>query len=507
GGTMSTGLSAGPPPIPPSGPGALIAAAAGLLGAAQHPSSETARPAADPVRAASAYGALTEKDIKERALKERQEKRATLVVAVVRKFIHAFYSGRQQMIDAARAADAARRAKAGKKGGRRAKKKGADKADAKSVKDKKKAKKTPVQESWSTFLVDMDERINKQKRVFLEDLYRGVAKLDPLEQGQLAALLSTTNKKILPVDTLNINQLNIKAAVTAASSALSLSADRSATPGAGLQLLADRGTSPEQMLQHGFSEADLLRAGVPRHQVVQVSQHDVRKLRCDQPVFVFFGESHAAAMQVNILCLSAQDAGLQVPELLTSPTATGLASRLREGVRGVAELRKAGYSAAQVQAAGAGDAWSLHRAGYCLAELEEAQVPARDLHRVGLLQPGSGDPAFLGASLRAVMRDTEATQIPTYFSAGPHRRCLHGAGAHMAQPGSYRTGALLECGEAGVFRDLTATTARPNYAAGVREVAEFKPHVATGTSAVMRHGGGCVNALDFASCGDMSQHQ
>ncbi|KAL6754825.1 hypothetical protein V8C86DRAFT_2688709 [Haematococcus lacustris] len=389
---MSTGLSAGPPPIPPSGPGALMAAAAGLLGAAQHPSPETARPAADPVRAASAYGALTEKDIKERALKERQEKRATLVVAVVRKFIHAFYSGRQQMIDAARAADAARRAQKGKKGGRRAKMKGADKADAKSGKDKKKAKKTPVQESWSTFLVDMDERINKQKRVFLDDLYRGVAKLDPLEQGQLAALLSTTNKKILPVDTLNINQLNIKAAVTAASSALSLSADRSATPGAGLQLLADRGTSPEQMLQHGFSEADLLRAGVPRHQVVQVSQHDVRKLR---------------------------DAGLQVPELLTSPTATGLASRLREGVRGVAELHKAGYSAAQVQAAGAGDAWSLHRAGYCLAELEEAQVPARDLHRVGLLQPGSGDPAFLGASLRAVMRDTEATQIPTYFSAGP----------------------------------------------------------------------------------------
>ncbi|GFH10488.1 uncharacterized protein HaLaN_05810, partial [Haematococcus lacustris] len=58
----------------------------------------------------------------------------------------------------------------------------------------------------------MDERINKQKRVFLEDLYRGVAKLGHVEQGQLAALLSTTNKKagaagrILPVDTLNINQ-------------------------------------------------------------------------------------------------------------------------------------------------------------------------------------------------------------------------------------------------------------------------------------------------------------
>ncbi|GFH10487.1 hypothetical protein HaLaN_05809 [Haematococcus lacustris] len=66
------GLAAGLPPIPPSGPGALMAAAAGLLGAAQHPSLETARPAADPVRAASAYGALTEKDIKERALKGLQ---------------------------------------------------------------------------------------------------------------------------------------------------------------------------------------------------------------------------------------------------------------------------------------------------------------------------------------------------------------------------------------------------------------------------------------------------
>jgi nucleoid-associated protein YgaU len=99
-----------------------------------------------------------------------------------------------QMLDEARAAAAAKKARKGKK--RAKKSKTEDKRDAKGGKEKAKAKKTPVvielprhlqqiaavhaahafgcptadsiactmqQESWSSFLTDMDDRISKQK--------------------------------------------------------------------------------------------------------------------------------------------------------------------------------------------------------------------------------------------------------------------------------------------------------------------------------------------------------
>ncbi len=59
----------------------------------------------------------------------------------------------------------------------------------------KKPPPTPVQQAWLTFLADMDDKINKQKRYFLEDLYRGVAMLTQRERAQLeAAVMTTTNK-------------------------------------------------------------------------------------------------------------------------------------------------------------------------------------------------------------------------------------------------------------------------------------------------------------------------
>ncbi len=60
---------------------------------------------------------------------------------------------------------------------RQGKKKGGKKKkdDSKKAKDgdkKKKDTKTPIQESWAAFLADLDDRINKQKRCNLEDMYR-----------------------------------------------------------------------------------------------------------------------------------------------------------------------------------------------------------------------------------------------------------------------------------------------------------------------------------------------
>lgn len=101
---------------------------------------------------------------KERALQERLDKRATIVATVLRKFVTAFYTGRQRMLDEARAAALAKKARKGK----RVKKKKSkdaekDKKGAKGKDGKVKKAKTPVQEAWAAFLADMDERISKQK--------------------------------------------------------------------------------------------------------------------------------------------------------------------------------------------------------------------------------------------------------------------------------------------------------------------------------------------------------
>lgn len=51
------------------------------------------------------------------------------------------------------------------------------------------------QEAWAVFLADLDERINKQKRCSLEDMYRGVAKLTTHEQRALACIVVASNNK------------------------------------------------------------------------------------------------------------------------------------------------------------------------------------------------------------------------------------------------------------------------------------------------------------------------
>lgn len=51
------------------------------------------------------------------------------------------------------------------------------------------------QEAWAVFLADLDERISKQKRCSLEDMYRGVAKLTTHEQRALACIVVASNNK------------------------------------------------------------------------------------------------------------------------------------------------------------------------------------------------------------------------------------------------------------------------------------------------------------------------
>jgi len=214
---------------------------------------------------------------KELQLQERLHKRAALVCAVLRKFITNFYKGRQEMIDEARAKELAKLARKGKKG--KKKKAAAPKDDPKAGNKDKKPKKTPVQEAWQTFLADMDERINKQKRVGLEDIYRGTALLEPQERIDLAALLATTNKKVLPLASLNINQHNVRMALVSASAALSAQDAVPAKSCAGLRALTNRGTSVEQLLEQGFSVADALRVGYPVDAAVEAGKLNLKELR------------------------------------------------------------------------------------------------------------------------------------------------------------------------------------------------------------------------------------
>jgi hypothetical protein len=86
--------------------------------------------------------------------------------------------------------------------------------------------------------------------------------------------------QILPLDGLNISQLNIKEALAAAVAAVDMERDKSVPSSmVGLKVLTARGAAPQQVLSQGYEEADLLRAGVPRHELVATAQHHLPKLR------------------------------------------------------------------------------------------------------------------------------------------------------------------------------------------------------------------------------------
>ncbi|KAF5832186.1 hypothetical protein DUNSADRAFT_12025 [Dunaliella salina] len=296
---------------------------------------------------------------KEQQLQERLQRRAALVCAVLRKFIHSFYRGRQEMIDEARAKELAKLASTGKKG--KKKKAAAPKDEPKAGNKDKKPKKTPVQEAWQTFLADMDERINKQKRVGLEDIYRGTAQLEPQERVDLAALLATTNKKILPLASLNINQHNVRMALVSASAALSAQDAVPAKSARARGALASRGASAEQLLEQGFSVSDALRAGHPVDAAVEAGKHNLKELR---------------------------EAGLSVRDVLDVP-GTDLKEQLEQGPWGLRRLREAGYCASELVAYGGNFAnpWSLKQAGFTLMAPQWKEL----LKRRAAQQKGDGE--------------------------------------------------------------------------------------------------------------------
>ncbi|KAG1655374.1 hypothetical protein FOA52_012673 [Chlamydomonas sp. UWO 241] len=185
----------------------------------------------------------------------------------MRKFLAAYRAAKQTMADAARAAAEAKAGK--KKGGKKAK--GAKKEEAKGkTGDKKKVQRDPVQEAWASFLAELDERINKQKRCNLEDIYRGVGALDASERRSLAcAVVVSNNKKVLPIEGQNANSMNIREALFSAAAAFDAPVDRAGLPGlATLLSVSQRGATEETLMQAGFFKpADLLKAGCARADV------------------------------------------------------------------------------------------------------------------------------------------------------------------------------------------------------------------------------------------------
>ncbi len=109
------------------------------------------------------------------------------------------------------------------------------------------------QEAWAAFLADLDERINKLKRCSLDDMYRGVAKLTEQERRALACIvIASNNKKVLPLDGVNISILNIREAVFAAAAAFDIEVNKATiSASSGLAVLTQRGASEHQMGEHG----------------------------------------------------------------------------------------------------------------------------------------------------------------------------------------------------------------------------------------------------------------
>mmetsp|Transcript_14612 Transcript_14612/g.25492 ORF Transcript_14612/g.25492 Transcript_14612/m.25492 type:complete len:421 (+) Transcript_14612:197-1459(+) len=328
-----------------------------------------------------------EKDQKEKTLQEKQGKRAAVVATILCKLLTSFYLGRQQMFDAARAAEAAKRAMKGKGKKKKSKKASAEKPPKGTGKSKKPTK-TPIQEACSVFLLEMDEKINKLKRVYLEDLYRGVAALDERGQSMLAALLATTNSKILPTAAMNINQLNIVAALQAASAAAGLGTASAVPTGGnpGLSILRDRGASSLQLLQFGYNEADQIRVGVARHSVVAACHHNLGSLR---------------------------EAGILPGELLSCPGSGPLSADLVSGVRGVQALRTAGFTAGELNVCGVSNPWTLRQAGYTLGELiDGALISAPALRAAGFGLKESIPAGFMSSSVACRMQEPDAATLP-----------------------------------------------------------------------------------------------
>lgn len=207
------------------------------------------------------FNTLTEAEQKERAVADRLDKRGTIMAGTMRKFIKAYSIAREAMMAEERAAKALAAAGKGKK-----KKATAAKGDGKKTggdDKKKKVKTTPVQDAWISFFADLDERINKQKRCNLEDLYRGVAKLDGGERRLLACIvMASNNKKVLPLEGMNANALNIRESLFASVAAFDAPVDKALlSSSSGINYVMLRGASNTQLLQHGFAEEDLERIG------------------------------------------------------------------------------------------------------------------------------------------------------------------------------------------------------------------------------------------------------
>ncbi|GFR43380.1 hypothetical protein Agub_g4452 [Astrephomene gubernaculifera] len=322
-----------------------------------------------------------EREALARALKERVYKRATLITAVLRKFMSDWNAAYKKEQDAARAAALAR-AEARKRGRRARKPKPPPKKDPKK---KGKPPLKPVAEAWFTVLYTLDELIHKHKKVTLEDMYRGAEHLQQSELVTLRNILATANKKVLPKE-MNLNQMAVKQALWAASAAHEYHCvDRPLlAPVPALAVMRDKGVSMRQLFELGFRESELLRVGFGVEEVLAVSGHEPARLRA---------------------------AGLSVKEVVGGFGGAGRLPGDLQGFRGVQKLRAAGYSAAEMVAGGIDNAWDLRRAGFSASEVISAGVPPEALRPAGFGLPELRPPSFLGPSF-AVLQDTDPRTLP-----------------------------------------------------------------------------------------------
>lgn len=196
---------------------------------------------------------LTEKELKEKAAFERLEKRATVIMGCITRFLASYKAARNSMLLADKESRALK-ALGGKKKGKKSKKPdaGGKKADGK----KTKTLTNPIQDSWIKFEGELDERINKNKSCGLEDLYRGVSKLSQEQQREFSNVInSSNNKKVLPTEGVSVPLLGIRMALFSAAAAFDMRQDK-AVFCTRLIDLVKIGASDTQILTQGFSLAD-----------------------------------------------------------------------------------------------------------------------------------------------------------------------------------------------------------------------------------------------------------
>ncbi|MEW5306687.1 MAG: hypothetical protein WDW36_009136 [Sanguina aurantia] len=365
----------------------------------------------------------------------------------------------------------------------------------------------------------------------------------PDAHGELRGKLTS---HVLPVEEMNLNQMNIKEALFSAVAASEYTHDRSlVSVTMRASAMVERGGSAEQLLRHGgghipaahmllgpelgsplgsnnlsrlvgghrhavvarpppslapeslpdvhagYREHELITCGMTPSAVISASRNlpalrtagvTVTELLLQQQEQ---HQTHTTQRQQNQLQQRQRRLDAQLPTLSLLPHARSPCAPLAvTGHRGCAALRGAGYAAAELVAAGLDNAWELRAAGYSLPDLIECGMSGPELRAGGFGDPNLQPAGFLGSSLAPLHR-IRADCLAPHFQGS--------SALEWKGPRQGRTAAFAGMPPAGAIRtEPCGPPSGPSSVGG--NVSSVKDAPAAPTSHLNTHAGGATAA-------------